>query len=255
MKIRSPLVWALLAGLAVVVAAFVPVFMHMEDAVPGASPTGLSDAPPWQIDIGERGAIRAFGLQLPGSSLADARDRWGDRLQVALIESRSQPLALEAYVEHWSGGGVDGKLALAFAVSNARLMRWRDQAPRGELIDAQARRWPLSADDLADALQAPVSGLSFVPHSRIDIQTLQARFGSPDERLHGPTPGLQHGLYADRGLSISWDAETQRTVIQVVARADFDRLLRQPLLAAAQTRPAASSAAPTAPASGSGRSP
>jgi hypothetical protein len=254
MKIRSPLVWALLAGLAVVVAAFVPVIMRMGDAVQGASPTSLNGPPPWQIGIGEQGSVRAFGLRLPGSTLADARDRWADRLQVALIESRSQPLALEAYVERWSGGGVDGKLAVAFGVSDADLVRWRDHAPRGEMIDAQARRFRLSADDLADALQAPVTGLSFVPHSRIDIQTLQDRFGPSAERVNGPAPGQQHWLYPDRGLSISWDAETKRTVIQVVATADFDRLLRQPLHAALRAASAASEASSGA-ARGSGRSP
>ena len=68
---------------------------------------------PWQIERGPQGELRAFGLRLPGSTLADAVQRWGDDLQVALIASRGQPLALEAYTERWSGGGITGKLVLA----------------------------------------------------------------------------------------------------------------------------------------------
>lgn len=235
MKFRSPLAWALLAGLAVLVAAFAPVALQMlQPRAPSSPPDGL--AAPWQIERGAQGELHAFGLRLPGSTLNDALQRWGDDLRVALIESRAQPAALEAYTDRWSGGGVNGRLVLASDAVAASVERWRSRAVRRETIDAQAQRWQLHPDDRAEALRSGVAGLSFLPASRVDAATLQARFGAAAEVLPGDGR-IRHWLYPGRGLVISWDEGSGKAVLQVVALADFEHRLRAPLLAAA--RPAA----------------
>lgn len=244
MKRRSPFLWAVLAGLAVIAAAFAPVLWQMLNPVPAAAPAAARGGlpAPWQIEPDGQGGLRAFGLRLPGSTLADARALWGDELQVAVIASRGQPAALEAYTDRYSGGGVNGKLVLASDAQPAAVLRWQDRSPRREPIDAHAMRWQLHADDRAEALRAGVAGLSFVPANRLDAATLQARFGTPAEVLAGEGRA-RHWLYPDRGLAIAWDEGSGRAVMQVVMPADFERRLRAPLRSA-------SNAAASAPAAG-----
>lgn len=235
MNWRSPFFLALAAGVAVLVAAFVPVAWQMTQQRPPEPARGQLPAP-WQIERGSHGELRAFGLQLPGSTLADAVQLWGDELQVAVIESRSRAAALEAYTERWTGGGVSGKLVLATDARDADVVRWRDRARKRETIDADAQRWLLRGDDLADALRSGVLGLSFLPASRVDANLLESRFGRPPEVVDAGE-GLQHWLYPDRGLAIAWDPGSGKAVLQLVAASDFDQRLRAPLTTPSERRP------------------
>ncbi|MEN9629058.1 MAG: hypothetical protein RJA10_2285, partial [Pseudomonadota bacterium] len=168
MKTRSPLFWALVAGVAVLAAAFAPVVWQMLHPAPPAPSAGRGELPPpWQIERGPQGELRAFGLRLPGSTLADAVERWGDDLRVALIARRGEAPALEAYTDRWSGGGVAGKLVLATGAQPAAVTRWTDRSPRRETIDANAQRWALAADDRAAARRRAGVGLSVLPPRRL----------------------------------------------------------------------------------------
>lgn len=228
MKLRSPLAWAASAGLLVLLLALAPVWLQMMQprpqgqALPGDLPA------PWAIDRTADGAIRAFGLRLPGATLADAFKRWGDDLQVAVIESSGQGPALEAYTDRWTGGGIVGKLILATDARPDDLARWRERSPRRQMVDAQAQRWSLHHDDLGQAQRSAIIGLSFLPASRLDAGLLSARFGLPAEDIAGEGT-VRHWLYPDRGLAISWDSASGKSVLQVVAVADFERRLRAPL--------------------------
>jgi hypothetical protein len=229
--LRSPFAWAVMAGLAVLLAAFVPVLLQMLQ--PRPVPRALFDLPaPWQIEAEPNGPLKAFGLRLPGSTLADAVALWGDELQVGVIESRGQAAALEAYTDRWTGGGVGGKLVLAIEASGANLLRWQEQSPKRERLDANAQRSHLRFDDREAALRGPVVGLSFLPAQKLDAATLKARFGEPAEVIAGEG-GTQHWLYPSRGLAIARDDASGRLLLQVVAVADFENRLRAPLQAAA----------------------
>lgn len=237
---RSPLVWALLAGLLVLLAAFAPVAWQMLGRSGGVPPDDRP--PPWQVEL-EAGAVRGFGLRLPGATLADAQRLWGDELQVAVIGSRHRAAALEAYVERWHGGGVDGRLVLATDATPADVARWQRQATRRERIDADAERWTLHPDDLAQALRSGIAGLSFLPASRLDVATLDARFGEPAQRLR--IGSQQHALYPDRGLTLVRDDANGKVLVQLVAPRDFDARLRAPLAAALSASAASPASVPT----------
>lgn len=223
-------------------AAFAPALWRLlNPGPPPALPAG-SLAAPWEITRTAPATVLAFGLHLPGTRLADARARWGEELQLALVESSGRGLALEAYVERWHGGGLTGRLVLAAEASARDREAWRDRSPRREVLEGGARRWALSVDDLPAALAAPVVGLSFLPGSRVDGTMLQQRLGVAPERL--PQPPLEHWLYADRGLAVALDPSRGRAVLQVTAPADFEARLAAPL------RQALSAAAASSPATG-----
>ncbi len=226
---RSPLLLALLAGLLVLLLALAPVAWQMLSPPP--PPDAADLAPPWQIVSDDRGRVQALGLRLPGATLADAATRWGSDLRMALVETRGQPLALEAYTERWSGGGVNGKLVLATDAPAPALAQWREAAVRHEAVSADSQRWALAEADRDSALRSSIVGLSFVPASRLDAATLTARFGDPSERVDD-NDGNQHWLYPERGLAITWHPASGKLVLQVVAPADFERRLSAPLRAA-----------------------
>jgi hypothetical protein len=231
MKTRSPFLWASMAGLAVVVAAFTPVVWQMV-APPSPAATQAQALPaPWVIERDASRVLRALGLRLPGATLRDAVALWGDSLQVALVAHRGQALALEAYTDRWTGGGVTGKLVLATDAGAEDLARWQSQSTKREMVDADAQRWRLNADDRAQALASRVVGLSFLPAPRIDAATLEARFGVPAEKLPGEGT-LQHWLYPATGLAIAWDAGTGRALIQLAPLRDFEARLAVPVRAA-----------------------
>lgn len=230
MNKRSPFLWALGAGVAVLLAAFVPVLLNLGKPVPVSAPGGGLPAP-WQVDLGASGEVRAFGLRLPGSTLADAQALWGDDLQVAVIGRRGEPAALEAYTERWSGGGVTGRLVLATDAPASDVERWQAGAAKREQIDGQAQRWVLRDDDRTQALQRAVTGATLLPAGRLDEATLTARFGAPAQVLAGEGD-LRHWLYPARGLAMAWDSGRGKLVLQVVAPAEFQRRLLQPLQAA-----------------------
>lgn len=231
--LKSPFLVALLAGVVVLVLAFVPALWQVLRGT-AAAPVSSPEAP-WSITA-HGDSVSAFGLQLPGSTLADAERRWGEGLQLAVMAETGQPGALEGYVERFDSGGVGGRLLLATALDDAELQRLQRTAAEREPAGGTLWRYPLRASERPALGATPLVGLSFIPAANLDAQTLRQRFGEPDEII-APGGRLEHWLYPARGLAIAVDAEG-RDLLQVVAPADFERRLRAPLKAAAS--PAAS---------------
>jgi hypothetical protein len=224
---KSPFAIALLAGLAVLLVAFALPLLHLAG---GGAPVAVSDGLPWQVQR-QGAAVRVFGLSLPGSTLGDAQRRWGDGLQIAVMAARGQPGALEAYVERHEAGGIVGRLVLATELPPGAVTRLQENAAKLEPVDAETRRYALRAEDREALMGTALVGITFLPSANLDAATLRQRFGEPAEtRREGER--LQHWLYPALGLAIVLD-EQGREVLQYVAPADFERLLRAPLLNAA----------------------
>jgi hypothetical protein len=224
---KSPLVIALLAGLAVLAVAFSLPLLHL--AVGGA-PVVVKEGLPWQVQR-QGDTVRVFGLSLPGSTLGDAQSSWGDGLQVAVMAARGRPGALEAYVERNEAGGIVGRLVLSTELPPDAVTRLQERAAKVEPVDADTRRYALRAEDRAALAGVSLVGITFLPSVNLDAATLRQRFGEPAEiRREGER--LQHWLYPAVGLAIVLDAEGKE-VLQYVAPAEFERRLRAPLKAAA----------------------
>ena len=231
---KSPLAIALVAGLVSLLLAFAPVAWHM--LVPG-EPAPPAQGTPWQVVQPSPGRSQVFGLALPGSTLADALARWGEDLQVAVVvagraeggaatDPRADAPALEAYLERFSAGGVDGRLLLSFDADPAALAGWRERLT-GTPTGAGARRHALDAAAQAGAAQAPLVGIGFIPTAQLDAAVLRARFGEPAERI-ADGERLEHWLYPALGLAVVLDARG-RELLQYVAPDDFDARLVRPL--------------------------
>jgi hypothetical protein len=230
---KRPFLIALALGAACLLLAFAPVLLRMFTMPPGPAIATPTVGAPWQVELPGPGRSRVFGLNLPGTTLAETRQRWSDELRLALIAGRDGSMALEGYVERFESGGVSGRLLLTFDSPASTLQRWRDSLP-GTPLESGGRQHALSPTALEDLAGSALSGLSFIPVAQLDAQVLTARFGAPAERLP-EGDRIEHWLYPALGLAVALDAKG-RDVLQYVAPADFERALVAPL----RRRPAAS---------------
>lgn len=214
-SMKHPIVLALGAALLIVLLALVAPLLHMGREPVLANTQDL----PWQATATADGGLRVFGLTLGRDTLADAQQRFGDSLQVALVARLGEVGALEALVEPFNAGFVSGRLVLSFEVAEATLRRWREQAPHSEPMDGGVRRFKLHGDHSGEALRAPIRGLSFVPAVRLSDADVRQRFGAPAAETALADQGRTL-LYPERGLSVTV-AEGRRAVLEYVAPRHF----------------------------------
>ena len=211
------------------------------------TPTTTQDMP-WQVSALPGGGSQVLGLTLgeasPGrSTLGDVLQRWGDKVQVAIVAAPNESGTLEAYVDPMQAGFISGKAIITAHLPPDVIQGMRERAVKTEYMGGTTRKATLSSADLAEALQAPVTAVSFIPAANLDEDIILSRFGQPAQRVRS-NGHLEHFLYPEKGLDLALDSEGKE-LLQYVAPAEFERL-RQPLLAAAASAPAAASP-PSAP--------
>ncbi|MBT0960188.1 hypothetical protein [Denitromonas iodatirespirans] len=181
---------------------------------------------PWQIEVDAAGHSRVFGLTLGQSTLAQARERFGPDLTIAIVTAPGEAGALEAYLGSAQLGFVTGKLVLTVATTAEELDGMRARAAKTEYMASTTRKSTLSEADLAAAMSRPIDSMVFIPSVNLDEAAVRARFGEPAEQITTDTHQT-HLLYPDKGLDLILDSEGKE-VLQYVAPKDFERL-RTPL--------------------------
>jgi len=189
---------------------------------------------PWQVERLPDGATRVFGLVPGRSTLAAARALRREAPAVALIVAPGDGGSLEAYYESFAIGALGGKLVLTLASSEEERVAMLTRARKAEYMESTTRRITLAAEDLQAADARAIIGIAFIPAANLDERTVIERFGAPAERIPGGEQ-REHFLYPDQGLDLQLDGKGKE-VLQYVAPADFERLLRAPLRAAASAR-------------------
>ncbi len=205
-----------LFALIVVLLAVYPFLHRSENA---ETLTGL----PWQIEIQTDGSTQVFGLYIGVSSLADAIERLGSDMELAIIASSDEVGNLEMYYGHYQAGLLSGKLVLQTKISEQDIKRWRENALRSEyMATGQAKKYILSPDDLPQVLAKVITGLTFIPTVNLDEEVILARFGEPDKRVQ--SADAVHFLYPAKGLDIALH-EDSKEVLQYVTPGDFSQLV------------------------------
>lgn len=184
--------------------------------------TGL----PWQIEIQGDGSTQVFGIVIGNSRLADVIEILGRDMEIAIIAASEEAGNLEMYYGHYKAGLLSGKLVLQTRASESDIKNWRDNAVKSEyMASGLAKKYFLSAGDLAQALDETVTGLTFIPAVNLDDAVIRARFGEPEQLVN--VAGVTHYLYPEKGLDIALH-EDSKEVMQYVEPAEFGQLL-QPL--------------------------
>ena len=187
---RKPWVLALAAGVIVLLLALALPLLRMGGVGPwtedvAAARTGL----PWQVARLPDGRAQVFGLEPGRDTLAQVQARLGDGVQVALVARLGETGVLEALADPFVAGFVSGRLVLAFEVPPAQLRAWREGAVDSEPMDGGVRRFKLKPEHRAQATQARLAGLSFLPSVRLTEDDVRQRFGTPAETLAGSPTG------------------------------------------------------------------
>lgn len=189
---------------------------------------------PWQVESLPGGASKVMGLTLApagathvASTLADAKQQWGQAMQIAIIAAPGEDGLLEAFVDPASAGFITGKAVLTAHLASAEIRAMRERAIKSEFMESTTRKYTLTPADLQTALKAPITALSFIPQANLDADTVVARFGTPAERVRS-NGHLEHFLYPAKGLDLALDSEGKE-LLQYVAPAEFNQL-RQPLV-------------------------
>lgn len=186
---------------------------------------------PWQIQVDAAGDSHVFGLVPGKSTLADARRRFGDDLEVALIAAPGEVGSIEAYYAQVPLGFVLGRLILTLDLPPEDVAAMRERALKAEHMESLTKKITLAPADRARLEETPVRAIGVIPNLDLDEASVLQRFGPPAERL-ATSATLTHLLYPDKGLDIALDARG-KDLLQYVAPRDFARL-REPLRAAAQ---------------------
>lgn len=190
---------------------------------------------PWQIEVLRNGSSIVMGLTLAhdgsGSTLQSAFDQWGEAMQVAIVAAPGESGTLEAFVDPAPAGFIQGKAVLTAELPADQIKAMRERAAKVAFMESSTRKYTLTPQDLAAAMQAPISTLSFIPQANLDEATIVARFGEPAERVRGAR-ALTHYLYPGKGLDIVHDTDGKE-LLQYVPPALFNERLKAPLQQAA----------------------
>jgi len=206
-----------LIALLILVLVTVGLLFFNSDERPGEEPpdsdpvTGL----PWQIERLPGGHTRVFGITPGQTPFAEAIERLGNDLDLALIAAPHESGAIEAYYSHHSAGPVTGKLFLVLDIDADALIAMRERA----FQDGGTRRYRLHPDDLPAAYAAAVKVISFMPSYDLDEEIVQARFGTPAEVIQEDEQ-QQHWLYPEKGLDLILNAEGKE-LLQYLPPAEF----------------------------------
>lgn len=174
--------------------------------------TGL----PWQIEVMPDGSSRVFGLHMGVSRLSDVLAVLGDDdMELGIIAASDEIGNLEMYYGHFKAGVVYGKLVVRTSSSEQNIRNWREHAVRTDyMASGLAKKYRLSGDELAQALQEVVTAITFIPAINLDEAMILARFGEPAARLR--RDGALHFLYPEKGLDIAL-FENAKEVLQYVS--------------------------------------
>ncbi len=183
---------------------------------------------PWQINILNDNSTEVFGLNIGHSRLADAIEKLGGDMELAIVTATSASSdedevgSLEMYYGHYRAGLLSGKLVLQTDADEQRIKRWRDNALRSEyMTSGLAKKYTLSPDNLVEVLDEVIVGLTFIPAVNLDEEVILARFGEPERRIQ--LAGVKHFLYPAKGLDIALH-EDSKEVLQYVSPEDFYQL-------------------------------
>lgn len=182
---------------------------------------------PWQIETLADGGSKVFGLVLAQSTLGEARQRFGQDIDIAVIASPGEPGSLEAYYLYFNAGVLRGKMILVAMLDPAVVAQMRQRALKTEFMNSTTRKYVLRPDDIKLAYQAPIGSITFIPDAQLDADTAIKRFGAPEVRLRS-SETVEHFLYPQKGLDLMLDTQGKE-VLQYIAPRQFARL-RDPLV-------------------------
>ena len=181
-----------------------------------------TDKYPWQVTILADGNSQVLGIRFYETTLAEARQKLGQRPDIALFENPDGRLSVEMYYKEFNRGGLSANILLTLVEDQALFERLKQQAPGKKRTETGVMKYALSESALRQLEASPIAGLTYVPYANLDEEMVSKRFGEPAQKIQTHEQA-QHWLYPEKGLDLIINTEGKE-VLQFVPPQEFDRL-------------------------------
>lgn len=181
---------------------------------------------PWRVSKNHHGHTQVFGFTLGETPLSEVRRLFGEEGRINLFEALGapEPLGVEVYFEQVYLQSLRADFVVTLDVDQATLRPMYERGLRISQAESGDKKVKLDPLDVEALLSRPIRTITYLPQARLDAETIEKRFGPPQQRRLDPTSGIVHWLYPDRGFDIARNKKG-KIVIQYVNRADFARLI------------------------------
>jgi hypothetical protein len=185
---------------------------------------------PWQIEKTVKGSSRVFGLELGTSTLLEAQNRFRELYEVSLFSRDDGDKVVEVYFDSITLSGLRARVVLVMDLTPEQLNGFYERGVRIATMGSGGRKVTLDDADLLSLASMPIASLTYIPKSQLNAELVQARFGTPAERIREKDSEsiVEHWLYPHYGLDLILN-EKGKEVLQYIQPERFDSL-RKPLI-------------------------
>ena len=172
----------------------------------GKSDPQVVDNLPWDITHTEQGTTRVFHLELGKATLRQAIELWHSFPELAVMQSRTNDLSLEAYFGKQRLGLFEAKLVAELVADPATLEKFSQEQVKREPQASGAWRLSVSESNVKLANDFLIKYLIYMPVVNYEPELIRARFGEGAEIVN-LTATVDAWFYADRNLAMLIDAK------------------------------------------------
>lgn len=173
----------------------------------GKSDPQVVDNLPWDITSTEQGTTRVFHLELGKTTLRQAIEQWHSFPELAVMQSRTNELSLEAYFGKQRLGLFEAKLVAELVADPAILEKFSQEQIKREPQASGAWRLSVSEANVKLANDFLIKYLIYIPVVNYEPELIRARFGEGAEIVN-LTATVDAWFYADRNLAMLIDAKS-----------------------------------------------
>ena len=196
-------------------------------AVMWLSPPPAGDrqhAMPWRVRVHDADRSEVFGIVLNQTTLAQARELFGQLEGVSVYRDAQNAFKLEAYFGKVAIGPISARLIANLAASEEELTRLAEQTTRRTQTESGSEKWILSEAQRELELDRVITALTFIPgYAGMEADYLTARFGQPAS-TQKVDDNSELWFYPETGVRILFDRDG-REVFEYVAPGQFSTLL------------------------------
>lgn len=172
----------------------------------GKSDPQVVDNLPWDITSTEQGTTCVFHLELGKTTLRQAIEQWHSFPELAVMQSRTNELSLEAYFGKQRLGLFEAKLVAELVADPAILEKFSQEQIKREPQASGAWRLSVSEANVKLANDFLIKYLIYIPVVNYEPELIRARFGEGAEIVN-LTATVDAWFYADRNLAMLIDAK------------------------------------------------
>ena len=175
---------------------------------------------PWEVVVHKDKTITIFKVRLTKTTLAEVESIFGNKYQLAYIESLDKKRAVEIFYPDVKLSGITGKLTLSaqtdYVHPDIGVELKTTRMDNGNLF--------LGLQELGAFANLPVKSVAFVPGKNLSEKIILDTFGSNYIKMFEPYSDVEHYLFKDIGVDVVVNP-LGKDAIQYVTLNDFQKII------------------------------